>query len=324
MKNTPSSRQKFSSSHGFTLALTGVMFAIAWCGTAWSATDTRGRVSLWQGDDQWIRLEPQDDSAAAPNDQPAKLDQSTVTNALSALQVSIVDSDTGTAVQRPVFTREEVANLAPHVISGLAQAGPRQDIVFSTIGSRSRGAGSTIKDPSVNAGRIFYQGGKLNMIFGELQSNYRKKLIYGQRDQDFTPRRTGSRDKVSEQKIALATTSGVGSVRSDWLAIDLAVAGASPPPAATAAAAPAPAATTAAPPAQSAPPPPPPPVVAPAPVAKSAPAPAPAAATPAAPATSDRSADIERRLRALKDLKDKGLITEEAYQAKMKELLSEL
>jgi hypothetical protein len=324
MKSTPSSRQKFLPSHWFTPACTAIMFAI-WCGAAWCAADTpRGTVSLWTGDDQWIRLEPQDDSAAAPNDQPAKLDQSAVTNALSALRVSIVDPDTGTATQRPVFTREEVANLAPHFTTGLAQAGPRQDIVFSTVGSRSRGAGSTIKDPSVNAGRVFYQGGKLNVIFGELQSNYRKKNVYGQRDQDFTPRRTGSRDKVSEQKIGLAATSGVGSVRSDWLAIDLAVAGTSPPPAATAAAAsvqpaPPPAATAAAAPSPSAPPP---PVVAPAPVAKSTPAPTPA--MPAAPAASDKSADIERRLRALKDLKDKGLITEEAYQAKMKELLSEL
>ena len=115
--------------------------------------------------------------------------------------------------------------------SGLAKAGPRQDITFSTIGSHSRVLGSSIKDPTVNAGRVFYQGGKLNVIFGELQSNYRKKNVYGQRDQDFTPRRQGTREKASKQKVALTAVPGVAlhrqrRRRNDWLTIDLAVAGA--------------------------------------------------------------------------------------------------
>jgi hypothetical protein len=33
---------------------------------------------------------------------------------------------------------------------------------------------------------------------------------------------------------------------------------------------------------------------------------------------------VEQRLRTLKDLKDKGLISEEAYNARMQEILSEL
>jgi hypothetical protein len=33
---------------------------------------------------------------------------------------------------------------------------------------------------------------------------------------------------------------------------------------------------------------------------------------------------LEQRLQTLKDLRDKGLISEEAYNAKLKELLSEL
>ena len=341
MKNTPSSCRVQSHSHWHTVALAASLCAISWISQALSATDApRSSTSLWNGDDQWVRLEPQDDASAPPNDQPAKLDQAVVANALGSLRTTITDPDTGTSIQRALFTGEEIANLAPHVTSGLAKAGSRQDITFSTVGSRSRGAGSMSKEVSVNAGRIFYQGGKLNLIFGELQSKYKKKNIYGQRSEDFTPRRDGARDKESEQKVALAVTPGVATVRGDWLAIDLAVAGAQPP-AATAATQAAPAASGAppsAPAAQSAPPPPPvtqaapaspppaarsappPPVVAPAPAASSAAAPAPSAA----PAATEKSADIERRLRALKDMKDKGLITEEAYQAKMKELLSEL
>jgi hypothetical protein len=45
---------------------------------------------------------------------------------------------------------------------------------------------------------------------------------------------------------------------------------------------------------------------------------------PATPAASSPEADMERRLRTLKDLHEKGLITEEAYRAKVEEILSVL
>ena len=307
------------------------LFALTLGAAAWSANDApQGTVSLWTGDDEWVRIEPQDKAATVPNDQPVSLDGATVARSLSALRIRIVDPDTGTEVQHTAFTADEVGRIASYVTSGLAKAGPRQDVTFSTIGSHSRGVGSSIKDPTVNAGRIFYQGGKLNVIFGELQSNYRKKNIYGQRE-DFTPRRQGTREKASKQKVALTLVPGValqstpGGVRDDWVTIDLAVAGAQ-----TVATSPAAAATAAqAPSASPAPQPAPPPAatgaaatVAPA-AAGAAPAPAPVAA-PTAPAADSKTADLERRLRALKEMKDKGLITEEAYNAKMKELLSEL
>ncbi|HSL69566.1 MAG TPA: SHOCT domain-containing protein, partial [Longimicrobiales bacterium] len=303
---------------------------------AWSATETsRGQVVLWSGDDQWIRLEPQD-SGAAPNDHPAQLNAEAVSNALSALRVRVIDDDSGTETQRPVFTRAEITNLAPQVVVGLGKAGPQQDVTFSTIGSHALSAGGLVKDPGVNAGRIFYQDGKLNVIFGELQSNYRKKNYYGQRGEDFTPRRQGTRSKASKQKFTLATSPGIelhatgGGVRNDWVLIDPAVAGAqlaatpeseSSAPrqaaAAPAAAQPSPApppSTTTASPATSA-----------APAAAAGAAAAPAAATSSpAPATATPSADIEQRLQRLRDLKDKGLISEEAYNSKVKELLSEL
>ena len=48
------------------------------------------------------------------------------------------------------------------------------------------------------------------------------------------------------------------------------------------------------------------------------------AGTEPAPKTGTSNANLEQRLQKLKDLKEKGLISEEAYRAKMQELLSEL
>ncbi len=299
--------------------------------TAWAATEApRGAVVLWSGDDQWVRIEPQDDPAALPNDHPAQLGTEAITTALGALQVRLVDADAGTETQRAVFTREELGKLAPQVASGLATAGPRQDVTFSTIGSHALAAGGLMKDPGVNAGRVFYEGGKLNVIFGELQSNYRKRNVYGQRSEDFIPRRQGPRGKATKQKWTLAAPPGVefhatsdGGIRNDWVTIDAAIAGsqkmAAPQPSEApprqAASAPVATAPVPSPPAG---------VATPVPVPDAATATAPAAATEPASKTGTSNADLEQRLQKLKELKEKGLISEEAYQAKMQELLSEL
>ena len=297
----------------FALAVGALTFV---CGAAtWAATDVpSGAVVLWSGDDQWVKIEQQDDPAALPNDHPVQLGAEAITNALAALQVRIVDPDTSAESYRPVFTRKELENLAPQIASGLAKAEPRQDVTFSTIGSHALAAGGLVKDPGVNAGRVFYQGGKLNVIFGELQSNYRKKNVYGQRTEDFSPRRQGSRSKASKQKLTLATRSGValhsasnGGVRNDWVTIDPAVVVTQ-----TAAAPPAPQPAT------------PSPASVAAPTAAAGAAKEPAASSASATTTGKSTEDIERRLQVLKDLKDKGLISEEAYNTKVQELLSEL
>jgi len=248
------------------------------------AADTpREVVVLWSANDQWVKIEPQDDAAAPPNDHPVQLASEAVSSSLAALRIRSVDEDTAAAAQRSVFTAEELRNLAPQIASGLAKAGPRQDVTFSTIGSHPRSAGGLVKDTGVNAGRVFYDDGKINVIFGELQSGYRKRNVYGQRTEDFTPRQDGSRTKAAEREWALAARPGVelhsnaDGARNDWVEIDAAA------------------------------------------VASGA------AAVSQAPAAATKSgADIEQRLKTLKELRDKNLISEEAYRAKMQELLSEL
>jgi hypothetical protein len=265
--------------HGMARACS--VLVIVWATSLSAATEPpRSTVVVWSGQDQWVRIERQDDEAARPNDHPATLDSATVANALRALRVRPAESAGGAQLESPAFAQEELAQLAPQIAAGLSRAGPQQDVTFSTIGSHALSPGGVMKDPNVNAGRVFFAGGRLNVIFGELHANYRKKNVYGQRDQDFEARRPGSRAKAGKQKWALATGPGIETVRTDWAAIDPNAVGS--PPAATAA----------------------------------------APAKPAAPAEPEQ--DLERRLQVLKDLREKGLITEEAYEQKVQELLSGL
>lgn len=255
-----------------------------------AASAPRDVVVLWSANDQWVKIEPQDDAAASPNDHPTQLTSEAIGNALAALRIRSTDEDRTAEAQRSVFTAEELRNIAPHIAAGLAKAGPRQDVTFSTIGSYPRSGGGLVKDPGVNAGRVFYDEGKINVIFGELQSGYRKRLVYGQRTEDFTPREEGSRAKAAENDWALTAHPGIelhsnaGGVRNDWVEIDTAAVAAG----------------------------------------AAAVSQAPAAATPPAATAAKSSADIEQRLKTLKELRDKNLITEEAYREKMQALLSEL
>jgi hypothetical protein len=250
------------------------------------AADSRDVIVLWSAHDQWVKIEPQDDAAASPNDHPVQLASEVIGNALAALRIRPVDQDTAADAQRSVFTADEVRNLAPRIAAGLAKAGPRQDVTFSTIGSHPRSPGGLVKDAGVNAGRVFHDAGKINVIFGELHSGYRKRNVYGQRTEDFTPRQEGLRTRAAEHEWALAARPGVelhsnaGGVRNDWVEID----------------------------------------------GTSATLPAAAAATGSGgtPAATRSGVDLEQRLKTLKDLRDKNLISEEAYRAKMQELLSEL
>jgi hypothetical protein len=293
-------RMERSRLHGHRLAMASSALALV-AATICAAKDTpRDVVVLWSANDQWVKIEPQDDPAASPNDHPAQLANEAISSALAALQIRVADGDTAAAeTRRSVFTPEELRNLAPRIASGLAKAGPRQDVTFSTIGSHPLAAGGVVKDPGVNAGRVFYDDGKLNVIFGELQSGYRKRNVYGQRTEDFTPRQQGSRSKAEEHKWVLVARPGVelhsngGGVRNDWVAIDSTVVAAQALPAPGAAQ-------------------------------------GPAAALPPAEGSAEGSGartpspDIEQRLQKLKELRDKNLISEEAYRAKMQELLSEL
>lgn len=317
----------FRLDHPSFAALAGtLLLALQWL----SAAPARADAEIWSRTDEFVRLEPQDDSGAPPNDHPVQLEARQVGTMLSALQAGFEDEDDPV----PVFSREEVAVLGRAIAEGLARAEPGQDVTFSTIGSHK--TGHLLGRQMVNTGRVFYRDGKLNVVFGEVHGEYRKKNVYGQRSEDFRPRRAASRTTPPDAEWRLEETAGAeryaagGQERPDWvlLAPDAAPAMTQAPAAGKATA------------------------------AREQPAPA-AARRPAQQARSAeerladlkklrdddlipeevygakvqeildteaaaQSAGVENRLRALKDLRQKGLIPEETYRSRLQAIVDEL
>lgn len=276
------------------------------------AAHAQSNAIIWEGEDQSVVLAPQDDETAPPNDHPATVAASDIERLLASLRLRYTDQESGTPPV-PVFNTEQVEILGEAFAAGLKEATPSQDIMFSIIGAHRLSPDAFARRNRVTAGRVFFREGKLNVIFGELQSPYRKKNIYGRLDQDFYPREYGSRTVPAEhESILVASTASSlredsAGPRYDWVVFDPDMAGALPSPGSSPMEATEPEETV------------------PAPVpGESRPAPAPA--DPVAADTSEAAGrdDIEQRLETLKRLREKGLVSEEAYREKVDEILEEL
>ena len=255
-------------------------------------TSTSSKQRLWSIHEftriELVAREP----GAEPNQHPATLQPEGLRQQLAQIQA------VGRNGPQPLFAPDELGELVLPLTQALERAGPGDDVLLL---SSARRAGDIFMAPTAVTARLFVQGGQLQFIVRDARLEFYDTY----RGTHVAPRfGFGSRKAAGGASVQSAAAA---STRPDWLAIPLQ--GAAP---VSAAAVPAVPATPAAAPAV-------PTVIAPAVMA----APAPVAAPPPARKALDAAAveDIERRLEVLKRLRDKGLINEDEYQQKRKEIL---
>lgn len=277
-------------------------------GLGFPPAQARADALIWEGNDQSVLLTPQDDESAPPNDHPVSLETRAVEKMLSDLRFRYADQEPD-APPAAVFNGEQVEILGEAIVAGLERATPSQDIAFSIIGAHRLSPGAFARRNRLTAGRVFFRDGKLNLILGEIQSPYRKKNIYGRIEQDFHPRQYGSRAAPQAQESLLVAGAAAalhdapgGAARHDWVVFDPDVTDTD-------------AGQTGLPP-------------------QAVPGRPHGGTLPAADGSAtregssqqapDASQDIEARLETLKRLRDKELISEEAYRQKVDEILEDL
>lgn len=221
------------------------------------------------------------EAGAAANDHPA---------GFTATQIRAVLALQKTGRDGIILNEEEQLELAAPIAAALSKANPREDVVFAVAGKHGF-VGSFAGPRSVTSGRVFYKNGALNIIFGDIRvqgteeltaSGFLQASVLRQFPPGSRNRATQSADVLAEGGVAFAAPN-----RRDWVLVS--AAGIPLPPVA---ARPAPAA-----------------------------APATPGVAPVAPVASTPEQDIERRLTTLKNLRDKGLITEQEYNDKRKEII---
>lgn len=187
----------------------------------------------------------------------------------------------------PIFNAEELNDISAPLSTALARAGPREDVTFAVSGKHGSVAAALFQSKTVTTGRLFVKSGAINIIFNEIHGEFEDRLRATGWLAPFVP---GSRNKTANVTVVAAPGVGFTSRnRRDWIQLAENTVPAAP------------SART--------------------PVAAGV---APGAATGSAPQSDAYYQDIEKRLTLLKGLKDKGLITEQEYNDKRKEILQGL
>jgi hypothetical protein len=251
-------------------------------------TGTSSKQRLWSIHEftriELVAREP----GAEPNQHPATLQPEGLRQQLAQIQT------VGRNGPQPLFAPDELGELVLPLTQALERAGPGDDVLLL---SSARRAGDIFMAPTAVTARLFVQGGQLQFIVRDARLEFYDTY----RGTHVAPRfGFGSRKAAGGASVQSAAAA---SARPDWLAIPLQ--GAAPVSAAAV-----PAVPTV-------------PTTAVAPAVPAAIAPAVAASPPPARKALDAATveDIERRLEVLKRLRDKGLINEDEYQQKRKEIL---
>ncbi len=157
-----------------TLALS-LVFMFSGCATL-GFDDDSSEKTLWEREHQYIRIVPQDDKNAPPNDHPVSLSSDQIAKTLYLLQVNFQKRrrafSTKTSQNQAVFTEELIELLADNLSRGLREAGPKQDIIFGLVGYFRIGLASFLRVRRVITGRVFYHDDRLNIIFGHIRGDH--------------------------------------------------------------------------------------------------------------------------------------------------------
>ena len=182
---------------------------------------------LWESRDQFVAIEEADavkGGSPIPNNHPVEIGQDRLAEILSSIQlrpgvfgvsVPFLSDPKANATVRPLFTDQSVGFLVPYFQDAFRQAKPNEDVTFAIVGLHLS-AGGLAKSPMATAGRMFYQGGKINLIIGKAQYDYSER-----KDRRLDPFTPGNREYTADGTWALipqGTTPEVTMVRRDWLA----------------------------------------------------------------------------------------------------------
>lgn len=314
------------------LAVRVVTFSCVVLGGSGALADEREIIFEQRWD--YVAIVPLDKAAEGPNNQPYNIDIGTLRAALRTVRFDDSNRTLGSFVGRgdsqgPVFNDQEINRLAVPVTKALNRATAQQDVIFSVSSAREVTLG---RETLTTSGRLFVKDGQLNILFKLLHTDWEQRLYQEQTagampkadfisafDVENNPVPAPTRSEKARESWRLVDAQGVALQpgRADWVRIDLATVDrsrataaeksrlhkdASGKPADSAADRDLKARVEK--------------------LEKKIEAAPEKAATPAAPDA--ETGALEDRLTKLKALRDKGLISEEVYEDRMREILKDL
>lgn len=189
------------------------------------AQNKTSQTEIWKQDDNiYIKLAPTESSARNKNAHPVELETSTLLLALESIYIKKSRRN-----YLPLFSEAQQITLATYLATGLKQAKNNQDVVF-VLEKEKVLLGGLKRDKVFVSGRAFYSEGQLNIIIGEYDKgrNRAYEMAYDPTNQglityDFD---YGSRNKKSNVKYGPVEFSSdsihfAQNGRDDWIAFDI-------------------------------------------------------------------------------------------------------
>ena len=185
---------------------------------------------IWKtGFNLYFKYAAQDSDRFGVNDHPVSLKPAIVRKALSVMEFNEKKFLSGEKV-RAVFSVSQIDALSKHLVTGLQNATPEQDIIFVMQGGRKKLV--LLDSKNFVAGRAFYQDERLNIILGEYD-RARNKAFESQYDPSgrgeipyalshgLRTRASGAFQGAIIGVMGIENKSIEGKGRSDWFVIDL-------------------------------------------------------------------------------------------------------
>ena len=202
--------------------------------------------SVWESRFDYVALEQVD----FKSEHPVSLSPKLIYQLLASIRLEDADSswidldfldfssddDSQEADEYRLFNQSELKRLSPPIAKALSKANPNEDVIFSITSSHAKALG---KGSLSTSGRLFVSGGQLNLIIGELrvdmEQKYRQKGGYSDVAEkiDYNKLKnfklkTGSRTKKSGIDYSFVTDDAhflkpyKNKFRKDWILIDIA------------------------------------------------------------------------------------------------------
>jgi hypothetical protein len=130
--------------------------------------------NIWTSGEQFVAIEKQDRQqgvAVKPNQHITEISVERVRIMLESMELRITGNDKA----MPLFNEDEIRILSEYIPVGLALSGPDEDVTFAVIGHYVEALG-VLKKREVTTGRVFYQDGRINIIFGDVHRELKETM----------------------------------------------------------------------------------------------------------------------------------------------------
>jgi len=184
---------------------------------------------LWEsGLNLYIKIDNQDKGAKQPNSHPVQLDAETIDSSLRLLKIwdkSFYEEGDAELV----FSIDQTRLLGKEISKGLELAKPNEDITFALASMKKGALGA--REPKFMGGRIFFLNNELNIIIGDYDKPRDKGMEAAVGGSGLTEIKyfikAGKRTKASKFNKNMIQVDGINNakinskIRKDWFTLNL-------------------------------------------------------------------------------------------------------